>query len=482
MNFWEKLEVRQCRTCYNETKGLKLLTDLTNCPGNGQMSFAELLANVSHINIMQNNHKELPQFICETCSKKLKAAQAFIQQTHKVNEQLMELLERQRKSKQKLDCLAEIPVQVEIAFDNSQEDVGFKLEPEECAEDLFNEMKKDEPCDTKEEKMGKDVLEPISSSGYIKNEEDQVIYSPDNQSHDREKNANKLRKSKKSKDSVEILNEDDDVAVACSKCDKIFDNSKALTRHLNTSHLTEDQKFACPICFRKFTQTCSMYTHMRTFHGPDSVPLIRKPLTEERTFQCSKCPKNYTKRKYLLVHMKNKHSQGNEDTTSDEIKPSTNEETANKKSPNRPLCSVCGKSFINKTHLTIHMRRHTGERPFKCDLCDRAFPRLVELTYHRRIHTGEKPFECKICGKCFRVSRKLNSHMISHTDERPYKCTECERSFKYSKDLNIHFRIHTGERPYSCNVCGSTFVQSNSLRTHRIKLGHMEEGEDNNKN
>lgn len=423
---------------------------------------------------MDDYFNELPQYICDGCSRKLKAAEAFIQQTHDVKKRLLYLLDNQKNVNNVFNCLDEVPVQVEIACNNEQLNLGLKKELEE-----FNTEVKEESKNRVKEQIEDSVLGSLIKDEYNNIEEDS---SSEESEVEHISQKLKIQNNKEKHINSSTNNLEVNIAAACDKCDKVFENIKALTRHLSKSHLPEDKKFACPICSRKFTQTCSMYTHMRTFHGPDSVPLIRKPLREERCFQCTKCPKNYTKRKYLQVHMKNKHIPGkDEDKFMDSIK-NSNGENVNTKSSHKPLCSVCGQSFSNKTHLTIHMRRHTGERPFKCDLCEKAFPRRVELIYHRRIHTGEKPFECKICGKTFRVSRKLNSHMISHSDERPYKCTECERSFKYSKDLNIHFRIHTGERPYSCNVCGSTFVQSNSLRTHRIKLGHMENVEDTSNN
>ncbi|KAI8129877.1 Zinc finger protein 544 [Lucilia cuprina] len=550
------LEKQQCRACYNANKGLK---HLTKCIGGLQKkSYGELLREVSNINIMDEAYKELPQFICESCSRKLKASNAFIQQTHEVNERLMAMLMGREEINNHLDCLQEAQVDIQSCLEIKMEhdeagaeptaeepcSVALKLEePEDFSQinhhnvqelggkkdnedennslELItlketNEAKTD--INASEHQANEDILnvdttraddktKPLTdlfladegniddngtcnknSDSEDEDYQDDLTDDMDWQKEQKTNSSNskkddKKKITKKSRKSEETT-EDDDVAVPCNQCNKIFNNSKALARHQRTSHIPEEQKCTCPLCFRKFSRSCNMYTHMRTFHGPDTVPLIRKPSTQERIFQCDKCPRNYTKKKHLNIHIKNKHSQENEMTetnaekSTEELKERV-EETPVK--PNKPkryevrsLCSICGSSFSSKTHLIVHMRRHTGERPFKCDLCERAYPRISELTCHRRIHTGEKPFACKICGKTFRVSSKMTTHMRSHTDIRPYKCTQCERSFKYSKDLSIHFRIHTGERPYCCNVCGSTFTQSNTLKAHRVKLGHMD--------
>ena len=54
-------------------------------------------------------------------------------------------------------------------------------------------------------------------------------------------------------------------------------------------------------------------------------------------------------------------------------------------------CSICSKGFKDKYSVNVHIRTHTGEKPFACSLCGKSFRQKAHLAKHYQTHVAQKP-------------------------------------------------------------------------------------------
>lgn len=54
----------------------------------------------------------------------------------------------------------------------------------------------------------------------------------------------------------------------------------------------------------------------------------------------------------------------------------------------RLVCCICHKTFQRPSSLSVHVRSHTGEKPFRCTYagCAKAYPVRSNLTRHQHVH------------------------------------------------------------------------------------------------
>lgn len=198
-------------------------------------------------------------------------------------------------------------------------------------------------------------------------------------------------------------------------------------------------------------------------------------------------------------------------------------------------CRECGVTFEKKWTMNMHIRIHTGDRPYVCEIpgCGANFARPQNLWRHHKTHTQEKPHSCPICSKTFCERKDMLTHIVIHDEsrktqnrflpedmwhllnteiifefdgrevrtdsicevcgkifeqptmkkrhlsqvhegEKPFKCDQegCDRSFTSKAGLERHLNDHTGEFPFLCPECPKKFKSSTELNQHGVR--HMD--------
>ncbi|XP_023288594.1 zinc finger protein 761-like [Orussus abietinus] len=227
---------------------------------------------------------------------------------------------------------------------------------------------------------------------------------------------------------------------ACNECDFKTNKKSSLFSHIKRKHKDLKSKatgdalelFFCSQCDYKNKNKYELKVHVTRKH------------TDDFKFSCETCGKKYKIKGDLTNHIRFTH----------------------KEQP--VICDVCGKTCLNSNSLYVHQKFAHYKAKFECNICKRRMVSQENLDEHLlRQHEKRENVVCEECGKTFSRNSRLKVHMRIHTGDRPYSCTVCSKSFARRTALKQHFLIHTGIRPYVCDICGKAFTQKPGLISHR---------------
>ena len=163
----------------------------------------------------------------------------------------------------------------------------------------------------------------------------------------------------------------------------------------------------------------------------------------ENKYKCPACPRKWNTRGEMCEHYRNSH-------------------------PPLP-CTDCNMTFTSPLSLARHSYKHK-ERPYECETCGEKFAFNSELTQHSPVHKEWGGFFCMAnkCGKSFIRKGDLSVHVLTHTGPL-LRCeidAECTYSTRNPRLYKAHLNTHTRRKKYSCKRCGEEFNYTQQVKRH----------------
>ena len=135
----------------------------------------------------------------------------------------------------------------------------------------------------------------------------------------------------------------------------------------------------------------------------------------------------------------------------------------------RTNCHLCDKTFGSKGSLARHLRKHSGEKPYRCTVCDKTYTEAYTLSVHFRTHTGERPYKCDVCGKSFGIVGHFTRHQRTHLARPSFPCQMCDKQFTQAIKLNRHLLTHSATAETTGTTVGTSGTGNTpTSHTHTI--------------
>lgn len=198
----------------------------------------------------------------------------------------------------------------------------------------------------------------------------------------------------------------------CAECEYTTYTLSNLELHIRTH--TGEKPYSCSVCQKKFRTSSHLRRHRVTHSNVEHL-------------KCRNC--DYSTNKWLSLK--------------------------------RHLAShSCGESSS-----AVSFYQPQNQLPFKiyvCEECGYSTAHNGNLKLHLRIHTGEKPFKCGQCALAFRTSSHLKRHVLTHLK---LHCRRCKFSTLDNQAFQMHAKTHI--KKYKCGKCNVTLSTKKLLEKHK---------------
>ncbi|XP_045598830.2 gastrula zinc finger protein XlCGF58.1 isoform X1 [Procambarus clarkii] len=230
-------------------------------------------------------------------------------------------------------------------------------------------------------------------------------------------------------------------AYECDQCGKVFTTKNALEHHIICHSKKKKSRKLCGKNSEKNAALPSECEEVCPCHVCKNEPYVREEIPEGKL--------NAKAKQFLQLSATTRNN-------------NNNNRLKNSQKGEKYVCTICGKSFNEKTAFENHVRYH-----FECKKCRKVFQTKDDLDTHLLFLGGEKLLSCNACKSLFHGKKELRRHIMNYLHERAHRSFYAiVPAVKKEPTVKIHMVTHTGKNSLKCSVCKKDVSVRYDLQDH----------------